>query len=304
MGFERVFVIGFGQMGKNIPNTLKKNGFDGKILVSSRTKTENCDFIDGWFDLQKIDKNDFNNSAIFVCTPPNIIADVLKDVFKKTKNIGNCVITDVCSVKKDISKFKNKNFISIHPMDGGNSQIGEKFFFKKEILNYIISDNQNVNNGLLLQYSKFLHNFLNCANVKISSKEHDKTVALISHLQVLILASYYNDFSKIDNQMWREIFIKNKKNISYFLQKFFKKIQQNIKKHSLESAIVLSVKGIMNEEEIKIKKNLFNPSLRSVFQIKENQNKITEKKTIDCQNDFLKNMKNFFEKLVNKNVGL
>ena len=80
--------------------------------------------------------------------------------------------------------------------------------------NYIITDNfANVDVNVLTCYNDFLHDFLNCENVEVSAKIHDKTVAFTSHLQNLILASYDNDFSKIDNQMWREIFIQNQKNI-------------------------------------------------------------------------------------------
>jgi prephenate dehydrogenase len=302
MGFEKVFIIGFGQIGKSIANTLKVNCFDGRVFVSSRTKVDGKSFIDGWFDLQTLNKNDFNNSVIFVCTPPDVVAKVLKEVFKKIKNVSNCVVSDVCSVKKGILRFKNKNFVSIHPMDGGSSQVEKNFFFKKNILNYII-DNSNVGKGLLFRYNGFLTSFLNCINVKVSGKKHDEIVALISHLQVLILATYYDDFSKIDNQMWREVFVKNKKNIFYFLQKFFKNMKQNIKNNSLERSIVLSVKNIINEEEIKIKKDLFNPSLRNVLKIKENPNRIT-KKTIDYQKNFLKNMKSFFKNLVGEEVEI
>ena len=297
MGFEKVFIIGFGQMGKSIANTLKINCFDGKIFASSRTIADDNTFIDGWFDLQKIDKNDFNNSVIFVCTPPDVVANVLKEVFKKIKSVSNCIVSDICSVKKDIYRFKNRSFISIHPMDGGNSKNGTSYFFKNNILNYIIDDNKNVNKGLLLRYSDFLKSFLNCVNVKISVKEHDKVVALISHLQVLILASYYSDFSRVDNQMWRGIFVKNKKNILYFLQKFFKKMKQNIKNNSLENAIVLSINNIMRDEKIKIKDELFNPSLRSVLKLKEIAE--SKKNELDYQN-FLENMKSFFENLIGK----
>ena len=35
IGFEKIFIIGFGQMGKSIANTLKQNHFKGKIFASS-----------------------------------------------------------------------------------------------------------------------------------------------------------------------------------------------------------------------------------------------------------------------------
>jgi prephenate dehydrogenase len=144
---------------------------------------------------------------------------------------------------------------------------------------------------MLTRYNDFLHDFLNCENVEVSAKMHDKTVAFTSHLQNLILASYYNDFSKIDNQMWREIFTQNQKNIEYFMKFFLEKVQEKIDNNLLIDAIILANKTIMIEENIDIKKELFNPSLRMVFELKNG--------AMNYQN-FVKNMHNFFENLVGK----
>lgn len=299
MGFERVFIIGFGQMGRSIANTLRVNNFSGKIFASSRHKIEQYDYIDGNFNIEDCYDN-YQNSIIFICVPPDLTAEIIEKMIEKTKNT-NCIISDICSVKNNIFSnkkiIKNSNFVSIHPMDGGNST-EQKEFFKKYILNYIITNNLlNVNSDLLKQYDNFLHDFLNFENVKIDAKMHDKIVAITSHLPNLILASYYNNFSKIDNKMWKEIFLKNKRNISYFLQIFLKTIEQNIKNNNLENAIILAIKNIMFNEKIKIKKELFNPSLRAVFDIKSNS--INKKNKINHE-DFVENMHIFFEKLVNR----
>ena len=291
MGFESAFIVGFGQMGKSIANTLRVNNFGGKIMISSRSKVENCDFIDGNFDCNDA-TNDYNNSVIFICTPPRAVPEIVAKMLEMTKNCENCVVSDICSIKREVAKIQGKNFISIHQMDGGNSDTVRKHFFKKRILNYIITDNfANIDINVLTRYNDFLHDFLNCENVEVSAKIHDKTVAFTSHLQNLILASYYNDFSKIDNQMWREIFIQNQKNIEYFMKIFLEKVQEKIYNNSLAGAIILANKTIMIEEKFDIKKELFNPSLRMVFELKNC--------SMNYQN-FVKNMHNFFENLVGK----
>ena len=278
-------------MGKSIANTLRVNNFGGKIMISSRSKVENCDFIDGNFDCNDA-KNDYNNSVIFICTPPRTVPEIVAKMLDMTKNCENCVVSDICSIKREVAKIQGKNFISIHQMDGGNSDTVRKHFFKKRILNYIITDNfANIDINVLTRYNDFLHDFLNCENVEVSAKIHDKTVAFTSHLQNLILASYYNDFSKIDNQMWREIFIQNHKNIAYFLDIFLEKMKKNIANNSLADAIILADKTIIIEQKIDIKKELFNPSLRMVFELKNS--------SMDYQN-FVKNMHIFFENLVCK----
>ena len=188
-------------------------------------------------------------------------------------------------------------------MDSGNSDKHIKMYFKKRVLNYIIINNLlNIDADLLKQYDNFLHDFLNFENVKIDAKTHDKIVAVTSHLQNLILASYYNDFSKIDNQMWREIFIQNQENIQHFLEIFLEKIKQKIDNNLLEDAIILALKDIMQTEKIKIKKELFKPSLRTVFELKNNNS--NEIKIIIDNQKFVENMQNFFKNVVSKNCEL
>ena len=275
MGFRSVSIVGFGQMGKSIANTLRINNFNGKIMASSRTKIENCDFIDGEFDYNDV-RNDYNNSIFFLCIPPNDTPKIACKILEITKNFEDCIVSYVCSVKNRVADVNGKNFISIHPMDSGNSNELRKYFFKKRILNYVITNNiNNINANLLERYNDFLHDFLNCKNLKITAKKHDKTVALISHLQNLILASYYDDFLRIDNQMWREIYIDN---------------------HSLAEAIVLTIEMLMTEEKIDIKPELFNPSLTIVFRLTENsKNKIKNDMSYE---KFVKNMHNFYAGLI------
>ena len=296
MGFRSVFIVGFGQMGKSIANTLRINNFNGKIMASSRTKIENCDFIDGEFDCNDV-RNDYNNSIFFLCIPPNDTPKIACKILEITKNFEDCIVSYVCSVKNRVADVNGKNFISIHPMDSGNSNELRKYFFKKRILNYVITNNiNNINANLLERYNDFLHDFLNCKNLKITAKKHDKTVALISHLQNLILASYYDDFLRIDNQMWREIFYQNQKNIKYFLSIFLEKIRKNIDNHSLAEAIVLTIEMLMTEEKIDIKPELFNPSLTIVFRLTENsKNKIKNDMSYE---KFVKNMHNFYAGLI------
>ena len=300
IGFEKVFIIGFGQMGRSIANTLRVNHFSGKIFASSRSKIENCDYFDEEFDYNNAN---YNNSIVFICTPPSIINEMVSKIVEITKKNKNCIIADVCSVKKNVVKINCKNFISIHPMDSGNSDKHIKMYFKKRVLNYIIINNLlKIDADLLKQYDNFLYDFLNFENVKIDAKTHDKIVAITSHLQNLILASYYNDFSKIDNQMWREIFIQNQENIQHFLEIFLEKIKQKIDNNLLEDAIILALKDIMQTEKIKIKKELFNPSLRTVFELKNNNS--NEIKIIIDNQKFVENMQNFFKNVVSKNCEL
>ena len=207
----------------------------------------------------------------------------------------NCIVSDVCSIKKDIFLIpevkKSKNFISIHQMDGGNSIKNKPYCFKKKVLNYVITDNQP-KPELVEEYKQFLTNFLNCENVEITSQEHDKIVAFTSHLQNLILASYNNDLKSLNNTMWKDIFSKNKENILYFKNIFHQKIEEEKNNNTfLEKAIFEVNKEIMKTEKIEIDEELYNPSLTKTMNLKNDK---TNSTNFDV---FVDNMNKFFEVL-------
>ncbi len=53
-------------------------------MVSSRSKVENCDFIDRNFDINDT-TNKYNNSVIFICTPHHICGEYVKKMLEKQK---------------------------------------------------------------------------------------------------------------------------------------------------------------------------------------------------------------------------
>jgi hypothetical protein len=56
---------------------LRVNNFGGKIMVSSRPKVENCEFIDWNFDINDT-TNNYNNSVIFIASLRIFVANMLK----------------------------------------------------------------------------------------------------------------------------------------------------------------------------------------------------------------------------------
>ena len=286
MCFERVFIIGFGQMGKSIANTLRVNHFSGKIFASSRHKIEQCDYIDGTFDIEDINNN-YKNSIIFICVSLNAMLKMIEKMIEKTKNT-HCIISDVCSVKNNIfisnKVAKNGNFISIHPMDGGNST-DQKEFFKKYILNYIITDNlTKFNVNMLTRYNNFLHNFLNCKNVTIASEMHDKIVAIISHIPNLILMSLHRILEE-KKEMWQAIFQKNKNNIGMLLGDFIETLR-----YTNVNSMSINYRLFLQKHNVNIEQNLQNPSLRKVLNMKL---------TYEDLDQFILALKNNFNILVN-----
>ena len=287
---QHVYIIGFGRIGKSIAYTLRSNNFDGDIFAcNSKVNDERikndiningeCDFFNN-FERYK----DLKNSIIFACVPPLRTTDILQNLIDMFKNNDNIIISDACSVKNSIfsdSDIVNaKNFISIHPMDGGNSEERE-FLFKKHILNFVI-ENKEINKDIYDEYLSFLEKYLNCKNVVVSYKEHDKIVALISHLPNLILSSYHED-DNIKNIMWKEIFKINFKNIQKYFDEFILLFQSNKTKNIGEI-----FQEMLNKNCINIDKNLQNPSLKKVLSLQE----------IQKDNNFLSNLQNVYNGLV------
>ena len=279
MGFERVFIIGFGQMGRSIANTLRDGNFTGKFYASSRSKIVDCDYIDDAFDIENPNIN-YNNSVVFICTPPDIVLEMIEKMLEKTSNT-NCIISDVCSVKEHIFSNKNiknnTNFISIHPMDGGNST-GKNHFFKKNILNYVIKDNQ-VESEKLQPFCHFLEQFSNCKNEVIDSKTHDKIVAITSHIPNLLLMSMDEKLDQTNIKMWQEIFKTNQENINKYLNEIIQILQQNNKNDT--KTIGEYYEYFLQQHSISIDKTLQNPSLKNILNINkcvENDNLISELK--------------------------
>ena len=298
MGFSKVYILGLGQMGMSIANTLKINDYDGKIVAFVRHQhDEKYDFIDDVLlteNLYEYKPADFQNSIILICTPPHICGEYIKKMLAKTKNT-NCIVSDVCSIKKDISLIpevkESKNFISIHQMDGGNSVKNKPYCFKKKVLNYVITDNKP-KPELVEEYKQFLTNFLNCENVEITSQDHDKIVAFTSHLQNLILSSYNNDLTSLNNTMWKDIFTRNKENIKHFKNIFLEKIEEEKNSNTfIEEAIFEVNKNIMKTEKIEIDEELYNPSLTKTMNLKNDK---TNSTNFDV---FVDNMNKFFEVL-------
>lgn len=289
MDIKTIYIVGVGVIGKSVAKTLRINGFKGEIFGCNSKKNSSSikenEYLNGEFDINSIDDKKIKNSIIFVCTPPKTTIDKLQFLTKKYNKNKDIIITDVCSAKKDIFKNKyikkSKNFISIHPMDGGKSG-DEEFFFKKYILNYVIK-NKKIDKKKYNDFLNFLNVFLNFKNIEISYKKHDKIVALISHLPILIFASYNNDFESINNIMWKNVFYTNKKNIKYFLTKFIK----NFKKDETKT-IGLIYQNFLEKYKINIDKDLQNPSLKRVLNL-DKYNKNSE--------IFLSNLKFFFKKL-------
>ena len=169
----KIGVIGLGLIGGSIFKALR-NKYD--LIGISRTVKEN-NTSDDYNTLRDCD-------LVFVCTP----MDVLLSTLEKLESIlpESTIVTDVSSVKTFVSQKKYKyKFIPSHPMAGTENSGWENSFpelFKKA--KWAITPI----NGIVLPEQEILEKIINELGADVittTPEEHDKAVALISHMPLI-----------------------------------------------------------------------------------------------------------------------
>ena len=170
----KIGVVGLGLIGGSIFKELRNN--HEVVGVSSSVKEAGV-------------SNDYNTlmncNLVFVCTPMNVTLDILEKLEKILP--PSTIVTDVCSLKGFVSKRTyNYKFIPSHPMAGTENKGWENSFIglfkgaKWAItpLNGQIIDEQEVLENIIVE--------LGAKPIITTPEEHDKAVALISHLPLVI----------------------------------------------------------------------------------------------------------------------
>lgn len=242
----KIGIIGLGLIGGSLFKDLQK---DYDVIAVSQS--QNGDRIYKDYEILK------DRDIIFVCTPMNKtlkVLDDLEDILPQT-----ATVTDVCSLKEFVCKKQRPyNFIPSHPMAGTEHKGFENSFeglFKgakwvitpisprphreREQL-YEQGEVTNAGEGLLLS----IINHLGATPVFTTAEEHDKAVAMISHMpmviaQALVLAakdnplameiasSGFRDTTRLalsNEEMACDMVSMNSKNIEQAILKLYKSV--------------------------------------------------------------------------------
>ena len=185
----KIGVIGLGLIGGSIFKKLRELEKYEVIGVSRSVKGVNIS--DDYKTLEDCD-------IVFVCTPMSVTLDILD----KLENYvdSEAIVTDVCSLKGFVSKKQYKYcFIPSHPMagtenSGWESSFAELFQNAKWVITPPygkISDKQEILEKLIEEMG---------ANIIITTpEEHDKAVALISHMPMVVAQALCENIR--DNQL-------------------------------------------------------------------------------------------------------
>lgn len=193
----KIGIIGLGLIGGSILKKLAGFGHELYAVTRSHETLRHVEsLVKSCSDKYEILSN---CEVVFVCTPIGKILETLDRLEGIVPE--SCVVTDVASVKEFVTKKKYSfKFIPSHPMAGTeNSGYGasfpELFVGAKWVLTPYDCPIDACEVKILLE----LVEQMGAKSIIADAKEHDKAVAMISHLPMYISQCLYNAFK--DNKL-------------------------------------------------------------------------------------------------------
>lgn len=178
-------IVGAGLLGTSIGLALTKQGVDVAIASRSSKSVE----LAISYGAGRAVREDDSPALIVVCVPPQLTAQVIAD---ELIAFPNAIVTDVASVKSEILEelvrlaAPIERYVGSHPMAGrerGGAIAGRADLFVGRP--WVITPNsKSSSQGVKLVEN--LADSLEAAVISVSPKDHDRAVALVSHVPQLI----------------------------------------------------------------------------------------------------------------------
>jgi len=261
---SKILIVGLGLIGGSYAEALSQNGYE---IGAIDAKKQSIDFAlaKGWIKQGRTDVEEKFVSAydiVIFALYPHVFVEWIEKYQSYFKS--GVLITDVTGVKGSVVDKvqsilrKDAEFVPAHPMagretsgiEGANAQI-----FRDA--NYIVtptSENTKEN----VETCKALGRELGFERISVLSPEqHDEMVGFLSHLTHCIavslmvckdnehLAEYTGDsfrdltrIAKINDEMWSELFIANKRELVSQMELFekrFNELKKDIEEENVES---------------------------------------------------------------------
>ncbi|HLO99199.1 MAG TPA: prephenate dehydrogenase/arogenate dehydrogenase family protein [Fimbriimonas sp.] len=236
MNPKRVSIIGTGLIGASIGLALKSLGVE--VLGCDRS-VENLEIakrrqaIDSMVELSAAAEADF----VFVCVPPSALLATCSELLPLVTE--DAVVTDCGSVKSEMASLAREfpNFVPGHPMAGhekGGPKFATPWLFKnaKWLLTPVAETS-----AAAIDRAKQMVRLLEADPVMIGADEHDKFVAICSHLPHVLAGSLvrlatehqlpemfggsWKDLTRVagvDPGLWSDILISNSAELPAVLQ--------------------------------------------------------------------------------------
>jgi len=281
---KKITIIGCGLIGGSIGLALKKKNYSGEIVGIDRGRVIEKAIKMGAIDwgTHQIEEAVVNAELVFLATPVLQIIKLMPRI--KPFLSRNCLITDTGSTKKVILKkaeriFSDKyDFIGGHPMagleKGGIEYAKPDLFVNKPFITIPKAMNSNFAD---LKMSSFIRN-IGAVEIKMDINEHDRIIALISHLPQLIAVlmtnmlgylveesnneKYFSIGGKVFNEMtriasspfpmWKDIFQTNQVWIIKAIEEL-ENLLENVKGKIARNSVVLLEKDFRKANFLKEK---------------------------------------------------
>ena len=268
--FNNILIVGLGMMGGSLCNSIKKNKLSKKISAFDTDHNalsyalKNKIINHKVTDLGKMEHPDL----VIVCTPLSSYLSIVKKILLTVKK--RTLVTDIGSSKGSVHRTikklfhdSNKSFLSSHPMVGSEKsgvKNTRKDMYKNKVV--FILDKDSASRTSYIKLKNFWE-AIGSITHEIDSKTHDILMSQTSHIAHLMSFVFVKSLpqsilnenlplllgggikehirlSKSNPQMWTDIFLNNKKNIT----KTLTRIQKN-------TTLIKSMIQTSNKVEIK-----------------------------------------------------
>lgn len=257
----KITIVGLGLIGGSFCKAIKKYT-DHHVIGIDKDDTAidlaiSMEAIDEVIPIDRMDML-YRGDLTILAIPPHQTVNFLlknKDYFKK-----DSIVTDVCGVKEYIVsnvaeplRQSGVEFIGSHPMAG--TEYSGFAFSKSDMFSnasYLLTPTENTSKENLDILKTFAKEIGFKTVLETTAREHDQSIAYTSQLAHLVSNSYIrssslnkeNGFSagsfldmtrvaRLDEDIWTDLFLLNKKNILFELDQFVEHMQEL--KHVIEN---------------------------------------------------------------------
>lgn len=208
--FRKITIIGCGLIGGSLGLAFRKNQFPGQIFGIDRKevikKAVDCGAIDR--GNTNIEEGVKNADIVILATPVREIIQLISKIVPFLSN--RCLVTDTGSTKVEIIKkmndvFSDKyDFIGGHPMagleKGGIEHAKANLFSGRPYIT--VSRKQNTQESS--RKMSYLLEKIGAFEIRLNAVEHDKIIALVSHVPQLISVIMTNMFGQLVQEGYNE----------------------------------------------------------------------------------------------------
>ena len=245
-----VAILGVGLIGGSIGLALRKRGFKGRIIGIGRNRSRLRKALQLGAITESttsIERGVSQADLIVVCTPVDCIVEHVEQISQHAPS--GAVITDVGSTKGTIvaaltGKTGEAHFVGSHPL-AGNEKPGVEHAASDLFVNrtVVVTPERKTNVEAKKRIVRFWKN-VGADVVSLSTKEHDRSVAMISHMphavaavlaatptagQLKLAATGFADTTRIagaDAELWVQIIRDNSVEVLQSLEQFIDNLEQ------------------------------------------------------------------------------